>query len=334
MSGHQPQSGFSAHAGPLPVYPLLVLKGAPLSTLIALYRYGAGNRRHLSARTGWKKAALDDALRLLQDMGLVARPRFRRWAITAAGQKLLQELLANPQTWAEETGPEEPENGSSATAKKPESPKSACSTGREKSERPENRSSATTPATETPNNSSPPMTMSNEGASNNSPQTTRVTESPKNRSSVAEEPQNGHSPHDHDHDNTVMHDHDDSTIHDHEQPEHTHAGERQDTPALLRRLAALHPPFDHAPRWLAGTSSGLVIAWLDYLDALPPAERRDRFRNEAGLLRRQVEAGRWPPSTSASAGTRGQPAAACPTCGQSHYLRDGVCWLCEGIANR
>lgn len=61
---------------------LRVLKGAPLSVLISLWVHGSAGQGELRRRTGYDKATLKDALDFLEDLGLVLRPHYRKWALS------------------------------------------------------------------------------------------------------------------------------------------------------------------------------------------------------------------------------------------------------------
>lgn len=60
---------------------LRALKGPALSVVMALFLFGAAGRRDLVVRTGWNKDAVGDALLVLENMGIVARVNYRRWAL-------------------------------------------------------------------------------------------------------------------------------------------------------------------------------------------------------------------------------------------------------------
>ena len=64
------------------------LKGAPLSVLVALFVFGPANRVDMIVSTGWKKGAVDDALRLLEGIGLVVRPSYRIWSLSDGARQL------------------------------------------------------------------------------------------------------------------------------------------------------------------------------------------------------------------------------------------------------
>ncbi len=100
---------------------LRMLKGAPLSVLMALWVFGSMSRKEIMVRTGWKKAAVDDALALLEGLGLIARPHYRKWALADGFQQLpFAHMLPDSESpkngLAEgEEGAEGPKNGLSAS---------------------------------------------------------------------------------------------------------------------------------------------------------------------------------------------------------------------------
>ena len=61
---------------------LRVLKGAPLSVLLALWVHGAMSRKELVRKTGWQKDTVDNALDFLSDLKLIERPHYRKWALS------------------------------------------------------------------------------------------------------------------------------------------------------------------------------------------------------------------------------------------------------------
>lgn len=61
---------------------LRLLKGAPLSILMALWVFGPQTRRQLTICTGWGRDVVGDALLLLESEQLIYRPHYRQWAIT------------------------------------------------------------------------------------------------------------------------------------------------------------------------------------------------------------------------------------------------------------
>jgi len=62
---------------------LRALKGAPLSVLLALWVHGSLGRRALCIKTGYQRDTVGDALLLLEDLGLVVRPSYRKWALAS-----------------------------------------------------------------------------------------------------------------------------------------------------------------------------------------------------------------------------------------------------------
>lgn len=67
---------------------LRVLKGAPLSCLMALWLDGSMNQAQLKRRTGYDRKVLKDALEFLEDMTLINRPNYRKWAIADGFKQL------------------------------------------------------------------------------------------------------------------------------------------------------------------------------------------------------------------------------------------------------
>lgn len=61
---------------------LRVLKGAPLSVLLALWVHGAMGRSEISRKTGWKGDTVKDALVFLEGLDLVVRPHYRKWSVS------------------------------------------------------------------------------------------------------------------------------------------------------------------------------------------------------------------------------------------------------------
>ena len=75
-------------------------------------------------KTGWKKAAVDDALAFLEDLELIERPHYRQWSLASGFYQL-------PLPFSEV---ESPKNGLSALVSvNPESPKNGTSADSEKS---------------------------------------------------------------------------------------------------------------------------------------------------------------------------------------------------------
>lgn len=64
------------------------LRGAPLSVVMALFMFGGGDRQDLIGWTGYQKGAIDSALRLLEEQGVVVRPSYKRWALSDGAQQL------------------------------------------------------------------------------------------------------------------------------------------------------------------------------------------------------------------------------------------------------
>jgi hypothetical protein len=110
-------------------------------------------------------------------------------------------------------------------------------------------------------------------------------------------------------------------------------GEAEEAEALLAALQALDPPFAHAAAWLEEVPLPLVRTWLDYLEAMPWAQR-ELLHNEAAFLRSRVEQGRPPPAPRQRKRTRaaneGQRRA-CPRCGKRYRNRRGECLYCAGL---
>lgn len=109
---------------------LRVLKGAPLSVLLALWVFGAMDRKGIMARTGWKKGSVDDALVFLEGLGLVARPHYRLWALADGFYQLPLPLAESPQNGLSGSYPqisEVPKNGLSENYPQAESPKNGTS---------------------------------------------------------------------------------------------------------------------------------------------------------------------------------------------------------------
>ncbi len=101
---------------------LRVLKGSPLSVLIALAVHGPMGRKQIIVKTGWKKAAVDDALAFLNELDLIARPHYRKWALTDSFYQLPMPFknpesplngLSDPILTIEATSAESPKNGTS-----------------------------------------------------------------------------------------------------------------------------------------------------------------------------------------------------------------------------
>lgn len=62
---------------------LRVLKGAPLSTLMALWFFGPQAQKQISRRTGFSRRTTRDALEYLQDLALVERSHYRGWFVSS-----------------------------------------------------------------------------------------------------------------------------------------------------------------------------------------------------------------------------------------------------------
>ena len=73
---------------------LRVLKGAPLSVLLALWVHGAMDKKGLSIKTGWKEDTIGDALAFLGDLKLVERPHYRKWTVSDGFEQLPFPALA------------------------------------------------------------------------------------------------------------------------------------------------------------------------------------------------------------------------------------------------
>ena len=109
---------------------LRVLKGAPLSVLLALWVFGPMDRKAIMARTGWKKGSVDDALDFLEGLGLVVRPHYRQWALADGFYQLPLPLAEVPKNGLSESYPqlaEVPKNGTSENYPQVESPKNGTS---------------------------------------------------------------------------------------------------------------------------------------------------------------------------------------------------------------
>ncbi|MCW7072193.1 MAG: hypothetical protein OCU12_07730 [Methanophagales archaeon] len=65
-----------------------VLKGAPLSVCLALLVHGSMGQTKLKRYTGYDRATIKDALEWLEDLELVVRPNYRKWAITDGFRQL------------------------------------------------------------------------------------------------------------------------------------------------------------------------------------------------------------------------------------------------------
>ncbi|MCP5098864.1 MAG: hypothetical protein GY943_25210, partial [Chloroflexi bacterium] len=77
---------------------LRVLKGAPLSVLIGLWVHGPMGRTQLKRKTGWDLKTLDDALAFLDDLELVTRPHYRKWALADGFKQLPLANLGLPES--------------------------------------------------------------------------------------------------------------------------------------------------------------------------------------------------------------------------------------------
>jgi len=126
--------------------------------------------------------------------------------------------------------------------------------------------------------------------------------------------------HDHDHDD-IDHDHVRDVIHKHD----------HNVDALVDKLQALIPPFDHARQWLLRSDVSLrrVVLWLGYWYALD-ADKRRKIKNPAAFIRAKVMKGLDPPKRGVK--------PKCTECGKSDYLdrQTGKCLLChhDGVIKR
>ncbi len=150
---------------------LRVLKGSPLSVLMALWIYGAMDRKQIMVKTGWKKAAVDDALAFLEDLELIERPHYRQWSLASGFYQL-------PLPFSEI---ESPKNGLSVlVSANPESPKNGTSADSEKSESPKNGTSANDEISESPKNGTSGIVGNSESPKNGTSEVVELAESPKN----------------------------------------------------------------------------------------------------------------------------------------------------------
>lgn len=292
---------------------LPALKGAPLSVLIALWRYGPQDRKALAEGTGWSTDAVGEALHLLVERGLATRRHYRCWEV-AQGLDVVQ-ALGEPDGGARREEPVERSSGRVGVHEK----------GRRGHEKGRTRSSAASAGTRTGNQGgdaghetelSTPSVDSESRFQPPSPAAERRRhptsrwERRLRRPSAAESRSQVFSDAGKAHDVVVGVDY-------HDQRE-DHGRNN-----IIQQLHALHPPFHGAAAWLETVPLERVAGWLAYLRAMDGAAR-EGIRNEAAFVRKQVTAGRRPPPLP----ERQKPH--CPICGRAHFNERGECLVCSG----
>ncbi len=81
-----------------PITLLAALKGAPLSTFLAIARHPGLGPSALRTLTGWGRGATYDALRRLASAGWIERPYRGRWVLTDTGRLALWTLTGASDT--------------------------------------------------------------------------------------------------------------------------------------------------------------------------------------------------------------------------------------------
>ena len=240
---------------------LRALRGAPLSIVMALVIAGPEERlliNELAAHTGYHREAISAGLQALKSLGAVRNHgHYQGWSLNADWRQFVINLTACVQPVDNLV---DNSNGYHKTL--PEKPSM--------SEKPAISSAGR--LTEKPTLTEKPAVFGQNTAGN--------TDIDGKTGSVWG---------DHDHvDHVVV---DDLDTNNNNNIARASLSQRQ---GLAERLAELRPPFDNADAFITEQPATLISAWLDYVDALSPADRR-KLINESAFLRRRVQQRRTPP---------------------------------------
>ena len=334
------------------------LKGPQLSLLLSLAMHGDQAQVELGAHTGWSKHTLERALRELEAQQMVERVHYRLWTLAPAGRAVIDAVV-------DAAGGEEAAGGRSAPAEPPHAAAeraagSRAAPGAAPSGAPEGAAEAASERGGRSMGSGDELatdhSLREEGGGTEAEEVeggARMARQPARRPgqgagerlspdrrppqerdttgrspSGAAEPARERTPRDRSRTNTRSpapareQQHGDVVVN----PD----SEQIAINNIIEQMAILREPFVGQERWLARAPLSLVEAWLNYLDALPAAQRR-QIRNEAAFLRAKVEAGERPPKRKRRAATEKESGRrTCADCGYSHFV-GGPGGVCAGI---